>query len=68
MNLKKERVQPMKIEKRIIHGQEVEVKVYPAGASNYEEEDELEELLRLMEPAETTVNPTGQQYYIKLEH
>lgn len=68
MKLKKERAIPMKIEKRLVHGQIVNVKVYPTGASNYEEDNELEELIRLMEPAEPTVNPTGQQYYIKLEH
>jgi len=67
MKPKIERALPMRTEKRTVHGQVVEVKIYPIGASNYEEEDELEELLRMMEPAEVTVNPTGQQFYLRKE-
>ena len=65
MRLKSKRVRPMRIEKKVIHGQEVEVKIYPTGESNYEEDDELEELLKLMEPGEPTVNATGREFYLK---
>ncbi len=53
---------PFKLVKKIIHGQEVEVKVYAVGASNYIDEDDLE-----MIEEEPTVKPTGIEFYLKKE-
>jgi len=56
------------IVKKIVHGVEVEVKVYPVGASNYVSEDELDELIDLFNRAEdtnVTVKKTGIEHYIK---
>ena len=50
---------PFTIVKKVIHGQEVEVKVYPAGVSSYIDEDDLE--IRVEEP---TVKPTGVEFYL----
>ena len=58
------------IVKKIIHGIEVNVKVYPVGASNYVAEDELDELIELFnraEDASVTVKKTGIEHYLKQE-
>ena len=56
------------IVKKIVHGVEVEVKVYPVGASNYVSEDELDELIELFnraEDASVTVKKTGIEHYLR---
>jgi len=56
------------IVKKVVHGVEVEVKVYPVGASNYVSEDELDELIELFnraEDANITVKKTGIEHYTK---
>lgn len=56
------------IVKKVIHGTEVEVKVYPVGASNYVAEDELDELIEIFnraEDANVTVKKTGIEHYLK---
>lgn len=51
---------PFKIVKKIIHGQEVEVKVYPIGMSNYIDEEDMD-----MVQQELTVAPTGVEFYLQ---
>jgi hypothetical protein len=56
------------IVKKLIHGVEVEVKVYPAGATNYVNEDELDALIELFNRADeenVTVNKTGIEHYLR---
>jgi hypothetical protein len=56
------------IVKKVVHGVEVEVKVYPVGASNYVSEDELDELIELFnraDDASVTVKKTGIEHYTK---
>lgn len=54
--------------KKQIHGQEVEVKVYPVGATNYVEEDDLDALIaELSKQPEPTVQKTGIEHYLRLE-
>lgn len=50
---------PFKLVKKIIHGQEVEVKVYPIGMSNYVDEEDMD-----MVQQELTVAPTGVEFYL----
>jgi len=52
--------QPIKIVKKVIYGQEVDVKVYATGASNYVDEEDLE-----LTQEEPTVKPTGVEFYLK---
>jgi hypothetical protein len=60
--------QEFKTVKKVIHGQEVEVKVYPIGASNYVDEDDLEALIEeLGKRPEPTVQKTGIEHYLKKE-
>lgn len=54
-----------KIVKKVIHGQEVEVKVYPIGVSNFVDEEDLEALIEeLGKRPEPTVQKTGQEFYL----
>jgi len=62
MKLKADTVKPSRIEQRLVHGQLVDVKIYPVGATNIEEDDELEELIRLLEPEAPTVRTTGREF------
>tara|TARA_R110000868_G_scaffold372437_2_gene636275 strand:+ start:1648 stop:1845 length:198 start_codon:yes stop_codon:yes gene_type:complete len=54
------------IVKKIIHGVEVDVKLYPLGLSNYIEEDDLDALIEEMtRQPEPTVQKTGIEHYLR---
>lgn len=60
--------QEYKIVRKVVHGVEVEVKVFPIGASNYVDEEDLDALLEeLGKRPEPTVQKTGQEFYLKQE-
>lgn len=51
--------------KKVIHGVEVEVKVYPIGLSNYIDEEDLDLLIEeLGKRPEPTVQKTGMEFYL----
>jgi hypothetical protein len=54
--------------KKVIHGQEVDVKVYRIGLSKLVNEDELDELIELFNRADNnnvTVKKTGMEHYLR---
>lgn len=60
--------QEYKIVRKVVHGVEIDVKVYNIGVSNYLDEEDLDGLLEeLGKRPEPTVNKTGMEFYLKQE-